>query len=185
MKIETGKFFINRTRKFLLPCLKEHGEMMMKAVNNLEKLAVGIGDEFISDSLNNSCLFILVDIRSKHFQSILKWVRKQPFFVKDYPFDDVMSGYQHMIVVKIPEEYELAHYEFQKGKYSRMYTREQIDKLFGDVYMDVLVRDKDTLIDFVDTINRIYDADIQYELWEGEVDFPPKMAEEIFNLEGK
>lgn len=183
MKIETGKFYVNKTRKLLLPCLKDHGEKLMKAVNSLQKLAVGIGDHYIEDSLDQNNLFLLVDTRHQDFSKILIWLKKQPFFVKDYPFDDILSGYQHIIILKIPDDYQVAKTEFVKGKYSRMYTKNQVDHLFGNVYIDVFARDQKSIQSFVDTVNKVYDANIQYEKWEGEVDFPPIRKEEVFSNE--
>jgi hypothetical protein len=181
MKIESGKFYINKTRKLLLPCLKDHGEKMMRAINALQKLAVGIEDNYFEKSLDKNNLFLLVDINGKDFRSILSWLRRQSFFVADYPFDDILTGYQHMIVVKIPEEYEIAKTQFVKGRYSRMYTKHQIDHLFGETIIDVFARSQQNIIDFVDVINKTYDSNIKYQEWKGEVDFPPKIEEETFN----
>lgn len=182
MNIVTGKFFINKTRKFLLPCLGDYGDKMKKAIDQMNKLAVGTGDINIIDSIESDNIFILVDLRQAPTTSILQWMRKQPFFVKDYPFDDILTGYQQMIVVKIPDDYVQSKIEFNHGNYSRMYTKKQIDSIFGNTYMDILVKDENTLKNFVDTINHMYESNIQYELWEGEVDFPPKMEEEVFNI---
>jgi hypothetical protein len=182
MKIEIGKFYMNKTREYLLPCLCDHGKTLMKAINGLKKLAVGTGDQFITGSVHKNHIFLLVDIDCKNFTQILKWIKTQSFYVNDYPFDDILSGYQHMIVLQIPENYEDAKPEFVEGKYSKMYTQEQINHVFNNRYMDVLVRDKEKLISFISTVNKMYDVRIDYRTWQGEVEFPPVKEEEIFNF---
>ena len=50
MHIEIGKYYVNKTRRFLLPCLKGHGEDFVSKYNSVFKLAVAIHDTLLDHS---------------------------------------------------------------------------------------------------------------------------------------
>jgi len=181
MKIQAGKFYDNRTKKYLLPCISDHGKEFFSMISKVFPLAVGINDKIINKVLDNH-IFILVSTESRYFPNVLKWIREQPFYEVDYPFDDVVTGFQHMIVLKLPNIYSESYRKFKEGKYSKMYTDEQMKKLFANKDISIFTRSENALKQFVDTVNEMYDVSIQYETWEGEVDFPPRNEEEEFDI---
>lgn len=63
MRIQLGTIYYNKTKKYLLPCLKSYGEDFENKINNLFKLAIGIGDFALIDMgvKLEGHIFILVD----------------------------------------------------------------------------------------------------------------------------
>ena len=105
-----------------------------------------------------------------------------------------------MIVLKVPFKHNSTYINFTKGKYSLMYDSKQINQYFSNVNIPnktlqekinskientrkILTKNKDYVQNFVDIVNRDFDANITVEhyLGEAELDYPPKFEEEIFN----
>ena len=69
----------NKTRKYLLPCLRDYGDTFIKYINNVFKVAVGIGD-MIVDRFGTAKferhVFILIDSSKtpKHFLPFLEFI---------------------------------------------------------------------------------------------------------------
>ena len=123
-------------------------------------------------------------MRSTNFVDILEWLKIQPYFEFDYAYDDIVDGFQHMIVLKIPESHKKTRDYFVKDKFSKMYTGKEIINYFkkDDVRFAVLTRDSKLLKVFVDKVNKDYDTHFKYEEWDGEIELPLKREQEIFNF---
>ena len=188
MKIQLGTIYTNKTKTYLLSTLIEHGENFEDKFTNLFKLAVGIGDFALIDMgiVLNDSIYILVDTKFSRrlFKEVVQWVRVQPYYEFDYPFDDVHNGHLHMLVVKIPEKFEKAFKDFNKSEYSKMYQYEEINNLFKnkEEERDVLTKDPEMLITFVKKVNKMFKTNVDYTEWKGEIDFPLKDKEEYFNF---
>jgi len=188
MKIQLGSVYTNKTKKYLLPTLKEYGDNFEKKLVNLFKLAIGIGDIALIDMgiVIEHSIFILVDTKfsRKNFKDIIVWMRCQSYYQFDYPFDDIHTGHLHMLVIKIPERFETTSTEFQQSKYSKMYEFKDLNELFGkkQEQLDVFNRDSHLLIKFVDKINKIFNTNVSPDGWEGELELPLKDEEEYFNV---
>ena len=186
MKIQLGIIKMNKTKKYLLPCLKEYGSDFEERFKNLFKLAVGIGDFALSDMgfTLETHIFILVDtnLSRRTFNSTINWLRLQDYYQTDYPFDDLHNGHKHMIVVKLPENFYDSMSKFKRGQFSEMYTFEDLQRLFinKDSEIKVLTKNKDYMVEFVDKVNDIYKTTVQPEEWEGELEFPILPEEETF-----
>lgn len=197
---------MNKTIKYISKCIKYHSKQLKNKLNELSILAVGIGDNLLSEEIGKEYkyhLFVLIDtngvminnkyvskiISKKNFDKFLKWFRKQPFCESDYIFDDILDGHMHMIVIKIPDNCKSAMDKFRESKYSEMYTPEQIKKLFkqnirGSGTMNpvfqVLTKDKKYRIVFQNTINRDFGTDVMIDE-DIELDYPIKEEDEYFN----
>ena len=186
MKIQLGTIRMNKTKRYFLPCLsKYYGKEYIKRFNSIFKLAVGIGDFALIDIgiTFEKNLFILVDTKfsKSNFISVMDWLRLQSYYTFDYPYDEIHKGHLHMLVIKIPEECYQAYDKFLQGKFSQMYTYEDLQEMFQDKEeLKVLVRDQDYVVKFVDKINNIYNTNVTPEEWEGEVEFPLIKEEENF-----
>jgi hypothetical protein len=179
--------FPNKTRKYLLPCLREYGETFTNKLNNVFKIAVGIGD-IITDNCgfkHEKHLFILIDstIAHSHFINFLDWIRDQPMYEDDYVHDNIQKSKYHMVVLKFPEKYYSSFDTFKTGAYSNMYNQTTIENFFQS-YPDVqkvFIKDHEYRITFTKKLNKVFDTTLTPEDWEGELDFPPKEKHEVFN----
>lgn len=198
MKIQIGQVYLdavtnekipypNKTKKYLLPCFKDYGEEFVKKINNVFKVAVGIGDIIVKNRgiSYEKHIFVLIDINIAHsfFCDFLYWIREQPMYENDYTFGDLRKSTYHMIVIKLPEKYYETFHMFKEGKYSKMFDRETLHKFF-DTYPSikkVLLKDHNYNIHFVPKFNEKYNLNIPIESWQGELDFPPTEVGEVFN----
>lgn len=149
MQLEVGKFYVNRTRKYLVPVLQTFGEDFQKMWATVHKVAVGIGDAITlkSNVEYNQHLFILVDaqISADNFIIFRNWLRDQDFYETDYEFDDLYRGYMHMFVIQFPEQYLHVLESFKKSEYSKMFTKEELQLFFShetkEIIKKVLTKD--------------------------------------------
>jgi len=199
IKIQFGKIFMNRTKKYLLPVLKDYGSDFASKINNLFKVAVGIGDIIVDNCgiHHETHLFILVDtlINTSNFISILDDIRRHSSYEDDYVYGVITKSRFHMIVVKIPDNYHSTLSKFKKGRYSQMYNESDLKKLFlfdsktaSEEYkkiQKVLIKDHNYKFEFAKIIQKEFNipdfccADIGDE---SEFDFPILNIEEVFSL---
>ena len=180
----------NKTRKYLLPCLKGYGKEFTSKLNSVYKIAVGIGDIIVSNRgvKHEKHIFILINssIAIEFFIDFLEWIREQDMYEDDYVFGNIQTSNSHMIIVKLPEKYYGAFETFKIGAYSKMYCTKDIIEFFSDKpqYKKIIIKSHEYRVSFVEKLNEQYDLERQYailpEEYDGELDFPPG-KEEIFN----
>lgn len=198
MKVQIGEVYMdkvtnqktiypNKTRKYLLPCLREYGDTFIQKLNNVFKVAVGIGDMIVDNCglKHEKHIFILLDssIASKFFIEFLDWIREQPMYEDDYVHDNIQKSTYHMVILKFPEKFYDSFETFKVGEYSKMFTKETIDTFFQK-YPDVqkvLIKDNNYKIIFTKKVNKIFGTTVQPDEWNGELDFPPTNKTEKFN----
>lgn len=198
MKIQIGEIYMdkvgdktlypNKTRKYLLPCFREYGELFITKLNSVFKVAIGIGDIIVENSGRNHFekhIFILLDttIAKKFFVDFLEWIKDQPMYEDDYVYDNIQKSTFHMVILTIPEKLLTSFEEFKKGNYSNMFSKEQIN-VFFELHPEikkVLIKDHQYRIIFTKKLNRKYNSTVKSEDWEGELDFPPTPETDIFN----
>jgi hypothetical protein len=179
----------NRTRKYLLPCLREYGEEFTTKLNNAFKVAVGLGDMIITNRYYKSPerhVFILFNtkIASEHFTNLLEYVKDQEYFEDDYAYGNLQKTNLHMIVIKFPQKYWDSFDTFKIGKYSEMFTKEVIDSMFirkDDDTPKILIKDHKYKIRFTRRLNRLFGTNLEADDYDGELDLPPNEREETFN----
>jgi hypothetical protein len=187
MEVSKNQIFQNKTRKYLLPILKEYGDIFTGKFNSIFKVACGIGDIVIENSGINyeRHLFILVDtvVAHKFFNKFLDWVKTQPYYEDDYVYGNIQKSRLHMIVLKIPEKFYESLETFKKGKYSKMYNYESIEKYFNN-HPDikrVLIRDHNYKLEFIGKLNKEFGTDItDFTIEDYELDLPIDNKEEKF-----
>jgi hypothetical protein len=88
-----------------------------------------------------------------------------------------------MVILKFPEKYYDSFQTFKIGKYSEMYKREDIEKFFENhpKTKDVLIKDHNYRIKFTAKLNKMFHTHMLPTEFEGELDFKPTEASEIFN----
>lgn len=192
-KMAVGKFIPNKTSSYLVPALGEYGKTFTTKVSNLKILQFGIYDDDLKDLsviYGSKCIYILFDsgVRPHHTRSSLDWFANQEFYVDCIPF--VSHDYPlKLLIIEFPEVLEGAYDKFLLGKYSEMYTKDEIKKYFDEKKhkeaLEVMrkspiaaERHKQRIReDFGTTLTTkdLKSSGYQY-------DYPPKKEEEIFNF---
>lgn len=177
----------NKTRKYLIPCLKEYGATFTAMLESVYKVAVGIGDAILinRDIKHEKHIFILLDskIVSQHFISFLNWIREQDIFVDDYVYGDIQKSTFHMVIIKFPEKYYHSFETFKIGDYSKMYELGDIEKFFKNHQNTkaVLVKDHNYRVIFTKKLNKEWGTTLKPDDIKGELDEKPTDISEIFN----
>jgi hypothetical protein len=190
---ETTELVPNKTNKYLLPCLKEYGDEFISKLNNVYKVAAGIGDIIVDvngKKVYEKHIFILIktDIATKFFIEFLEWVKDQEVYEDDYIFGNIQKSPFHMVVVKFPEKYYDSFENFKQGKYSQMFKTEDINTMFKHYpsTQKIFIKDQNYKIIFTRRVNKLFNLTGQHSLkpddWEpNEYDLPPTSEGEIFN----
>lgn len=193
MQIEIGKYYENKTWRFLVPCLKGHGDIFVMKFNGVFKLAFGIHDTIVDDSKISigRNMYILCDklTNSRQFDDFLEWIKYQEYYVADYcPDSEILNSRKHMIVIQVPERFNDAYDHFLKGDYSQMYLDSELKLLFSNKTRkkeyDILSRNPKIMNDFAKKVNDEFgtpNAVTVSDLKFAELELPLKKSEEIFN----
>lgn len=197
MEVRYGKKFENRTSRFLLPAIiSGHGKIFKLKISDIYILATGLDDRIIWDNKKYDFLserrpvFILIDkfINKRKVEDFLYWLKFQSFYLGEYPID--MAGRAYMIIIDTPEAFHISYDNFILGRYSEMYTLDQLDELFKDredeTYL-ILIKDTSKLLPkFVKKLEETFNTTLKYtDFITAEMDLPYKLSEkdEIFNYE--
>ena len=188
MQIIIGKYFVNKTWKFLIPTVKSYGETFLAKYSPLWKLSAGIYDaSFEGQHKDEKLIYILFDRLHKPalFDNIIEYFRFQQYYYMDYAFDDLETGRMHMIVFKIAPEWYDAYDAFKKSEYSQMYNQKQIEYLFHNSNTDamaILTRQPSAYERMILNIKTSFGTDVtKNDLMGAELDFPLENVKEIFN----
>lgn len=198
MNIQIGKVYMNKvtnqktiypnkSRKYLLPCLKEHGTDFINKLNNVFKVAVGVGDVIVDNCgmRYEKHMFILIDttVANKFFLDFISWIKDQPMYQDDYVFGNIQSSPFHMVVVNLPVKFWDSFEHFKVGAYSKMFDTNTVNTYFNNhpTHTKVLLKDLGYRPIFVKKLNRIYKSEVNASDWDGELDLPPIFDLEIFN----
>jgi len=194
MKIEIGRLYINKTVKYLLPGLGYYGPTLKTKLNLVHKLAFGIHDNLIEGThfAGQRNIFILLDrlVRPDLYENFMSWIKHQNYYVTDYSYDNLHEPYsrRHMVVIAYPEKLGDVYDKFLLGKYSKMYSKEEIELYFqeeGKAWAkNVLQRTAYAKNSFIFAVKERFDTlleqqDFLTDYWE--YDFPPNAEEEFFN----
>lgn len=133
MDIQKGKPFVNRTWKYLFPCMKYYDKEFIDMISTVFKLSVGIGDALHTNRLDTPCIYILIDktINPIAVGKLINWSRNQVYYVDHYDTDYLSSTL--MLVLKIPKRFEDTYKYFLNGEYSKMYPTKDLYYLYKDV----------------------------------------------------
>lgn len=191
MHIEIGTYYVNKTWRFLIPCLKGHGDVFVRKLTPVFRLAVGIHDTLVDDSKisNGRNIYLLCDklTNYKDFDDFLEYVKYQDYYVADYcPDSEIINSRKHMVVITVPEKFNDAYDHFLAGNYSLMYLDEELKLLFSNntrqKEYDILSRSSKILKEFTDEVNIEFGTNAVPEDFKfAELELPLKKVEEIFN----
>lgn len=180
-----NRIYQNKTWRFLSPCLIENGIKFRKLFDSLIKIAIGIYDYDLTNnniSIPGKNMFILIDsIKCSYYlKKFEEYIKYKYYYKESYTY----SPNKQMIVLKIPTGYENAYDKFLEGKYSEMYTPEQLDHVFSKLSKEygILYKSRDALEKFVEKINKEFHVKLEPEnLINNEYELPPKLEEETFS----
>lgn len=188
MNIKIGEIYVNKTWRFLLPCLKGHGDNFVRKFNPVFKLGMGISDHYLKDTdyCKEKNVFIMIDkaYHEKLSEDFITWLSYQPYYKHDYS----IGSRKHMIIISIPSIFENAYEQFLLGNYSKMYTLEEIALLFStkDRKTEYDIITKNILIeeDFIKRVNTEFGTSVSsFNEPIKEYEFPLNMEEEVFNYQ--
>lgn len=185
IKIQLGQVTMNKTARFIKPCLRYYGEEFVKKLSSVFKLAYGIGDMIINDKVEHQ-IFILVDTVkcTRQFIDVIEWLRNQDYYENDYAVDHLIKGRMHMLVIRLPENTVDLNL-FLSGKYSKMYKDEEVIDVLSDDDRAIVIKDNNYRIKFVKKVNEYFQTNLKVEELhqEAELELPPNIDEqEFFNI---
>lgn len=114
----------NRTRAYIVPCLRKHGKKFLNAINKYSFVGAGVFDTQQPDYYDGTTVGYLINARDSDTTKF----KDIPYLKGHYYFGEMLYGQLHMLVIKLPEDYHLAIHAFVLGKYSKMYDKP------GDVF---------------------------------------------------
>lgn len=147
---------------------------------------------------NNS---VEIENYKSNFSKFLDWVSYEPFYVDDYIYEGMGGSEKHMVVIRIPADHDKSYMHFIRGQYSQMYKQREINEYFQYINIlnkdieevrnnkientrYILFKDSDYLEDFLTIVCKDFGEKVdkirKYYL-NAELDYPPKLQEEIFN----
>ena len=99
-------------------------------------------------------------------------------------YDDVQEGCLHMVVIKFPEQHYKTYETFKVSQFSKMYTKQDVNKFFAQrpEVQKVLIKDNNYKVEFVKSLNKKFETTISPDEFDGELDFPLRKEEEEFNV---
>ena len=164
MEIKFRRRIENKTSRYLSPCLLYgYGKTLILKVRELFILSWGLGDTLINsnpvyDFTNRHPIFFLIDtaVNKRKAEDFLHWIKYQEYFLYSYPADT--SGRSHMVILDFPEKYSNAYDKFLEGKYSEMFTKEDICSIFSSESKEfkVLMKDRVLLSSFVNEVKKVF-----------------------------
>ena len=198
MEVQKGKPYVNRTWKYLFPCMKYYGQEFIDTVGTVFKITIGIGDALHAERLKTPCIYVLVDktINPVAVAKLINWSRKQSYYVDHYDTNYLESTL--MMVYKIPERFHISYEYFINGEYSKMYSKQEIKYLYlisdhdekltktwSDA-RDVMLQHSSMIPPFISLLKETYGNNIdtqQKDLIGKELDLPTKFffKEEVFH----
>lgn len=171
----------NRTKRYLQPILNTYPKVFKYELSKSSyALYVGDVDYYRTRPFENN-LFILIPFNKE----LIKATRDTKYYKDEYPYN---LTDKYVMVLGIPEEYQVSYEMYLEGKYSKMFTRSQITKLGipqiieGKINLTycVLTHDQMAYEEYKKVLKRLYETN-HYPLSPDEYDVPPRIRQEVLN----
>lgn len=191
MKIQLGSIVLNKTNKYLMPCLKAYGNDFAFRFHSIWKVAVGVGDVVTvkSNIILEKHIFLLLDTTAYRsaYNLFMAWIVNQSMYEDDYAFDNILNGKLHMLVLKIPEQHYNAIENLRKSEFSKMYSQVDLEEYFADKpqIKKVLIKDHSYKFEFSKQLETAFNVNLSVEEIDDkmELDLPFNEKDEVFNTE--
>jgi len=194
MEIKTGQTFQNKTLKYLFPCLKAHGEEFWECLREMKVLAAGLMTKLGHPDLplRGRNIVLIVDISGQwdlhlRFLGILE--RSGICVLDHYVLPMYLNSDKYLFILRVPEVHRHAHDMFLQGRYSEMYSFDEVMGLFPTASPEraVLLREKSAVPAFLQMLAEEHDIPLEQmpDIIRNarEFDLPPKREEEILDCE--
>jgi len=184
----------NRTFIYLVPALKEYGEIFKAKISCLPIKAFGVFDNDLKDLPHlekRKCIYVLfdTDVQKSRTNSAINWMKNQEYFVDVVPYKS-LGNPLNILIIDFPDNLSEIFDKFIEGKYSFMYTKEELTKFFSlsNPYhrkaLGVLTKTKEAAQNHIETIQRDFETSIterELKVKGYQYDYPPRKKEEFFN----
>jgi len=187
-KLAVGKTYKNKTWNYLAPCLRFFGNDFMSKFSKIRLFGIGLADGMCLAQHEGKCLYLMVDTKyqERFAEQFIEFCSLQDYFVRDYSPSKINNPRRHMIVLELPKRLHKTYDAFVAGKYSKMFTEKQVEKLFTNgerrEFGKVLKKDMECLKTHVDNINKEFGTTLNYyECLHHDYDLPPQAHEELFH----
>lgn len=193
IEVKIGELVQNKTLKYLVPALSYLGPTFKAKIKTVHLLAFGLFDEALAGSHldGQKNVYIMIDcaVRPDYFYNFMAWVRNQDFYVTDYVSDSFLhiESRKHMLVIAFPLIMEDVYNKFIEGKYSKMYTKEEIERYFSEPIRAhtkaILTKSQEGQQKFIYLIKELFGTSLtlsDIKEYNPEYDLPPLRTEEYF-----
>lgn len=190
VEIKKGKIFENRTKKYLVPLLKEYGSKFVSRINTNQVLAFGICDHEITDIIEDK-IYIYFDkngfssyddyINKEKgqltFKRFLEFVEQEEYFDKYYHLNDDHC----VVVINLPHAVMDL---FLNGAYSKIYDNDDKKKFLKQNVKNIVNKEDSYFQLFEKIIQEDFNTTIEIDKTVlKEFDYPPILTQEIFHYD--
>jgi hypothetical protein len=190
---DTVKIVKNKTLKYFAPSLKTFGDEFLYYVNSLQKKGffLYVHDlKLIKNKLTDECIFLVFkDTNSEFIDKFIVYLEKQELLLGISTFKDFI-----VFCIKIPDPLKEKYYNFLKGDYSKMYTKEEFKMFFKkmDDYHIFFKKEAKNFKNYEEVVDNVtkqlenlFECNgISFEKELQEWDVPPNFKDEVLNFEG-
>jgi len=140
MQVQLNQIYVNRTRMYLARAMLAYfDKQSLHNVHILKPIMWGTYDQLYLQAKGikevHYKLFLLAEIKYKPQRAALKELRTHKYYEDDYPMDVKDTKYV-FIVFKIPEQLHKSYNSFMEGKFSEMFTVEELKKIGIEKFED-------------------------------------------------
>lgn len=183
----------NRTLLYVLPQLNFYSRNISNRIKTDNFYGCYIGYK----ALDTEHIYLLYKVIDEDTKDFVQWLSNKDYCVG---FIDIDSVYK-LLKIKLPNEFKGSLEKFLGGKYSEMYSKENVDKIFIPIeykYLkelqelfdkenkdlkNILTKNKEYEKVFLDKVNKTFDTNLEKLNENSEYDFKPNLKDEIFYYE--
>jgi predicted DNA-binding protein YlxM (UPF0122 family) len=177
----------NKSSNYLLPCLFMYEYFTLQLLKDMTGVRLYLGIKGYTPKEENTIALVFKMSQSK--KHMLLAMRNLPYYVDDFSLGHINSFYsnKHAVILKLKDRCHAVVEKFKKGKYSEMFTRNEIEELYdtplkqSQMSYHVFKRSKYAEEEMIKALNKKFN--VSYKSWNGEYDFPPKLSEEYFEIQ--
>lgn len=207
IKFNENRIFQNKSYKYLFPLVRNYGLNFITRFNNVMKLGVFIKDmNYSNPRVKSHCLYFVIkspdennvikryEFELNAFNDFVEFVKYQQYYVTHYPID--INKY--VFVLKVNSELNQAIDEFIGGRFSKMFTKEDVINYYPLIKGDsqnaidynekiiekrmILLHDNAYAQTYLDKVNENFETKLTLEdIVNWEFDEKPNMQNEVLN----
>lgn len=183
----------NKTLLYILPQLNFYSRNISNRVKTDNFYGCYIGYK----TLDIDHIYLLYKIVDEDTKAFVEWLSDKEYCIDSIEVDSIYK----LIEIKLPDRFKGSLEKFLGGKYSEMYSLEDIDKIFMPIeykYLkelqelfdkenrdlkNILTKNKEYEKVFLDKVNKTFDTNLEKLNENSEYDFKPDLKDEIFYYE--